>query len=310
MKQEHSSDLYEQSMAQAERLDRQKSVPHIRLLAIDIDGTLLDPSMQITPRTREAIRAAQQAGVVVTLATARRYVNTRPIADVLGLEIPLVLSDGALIVQHPQGIILQTQALQDTVAQQAVDLMVAHGVQPVVQREVVNEVTHMAQEEIWTGPAEFDTSEVHPYFETFPDKIQRLPYEQLCTGQPDPLRVVAFTSEELVYRLIPEVSLLDCTWNMIPHGNYGCAELALLRKDCTKASGVAALARQLDISMAQVMAIGDNMNDIEMLTQAGWGVAMGQAIPSVVAIADAMTTSNAEDGVAIAIEQYILNVRA
>jgi hydroxymethylpyrimidine pyrophosphatase-like HAD family hydrolase len=284
----------------------QQSVPHIRLLAIDIDGTLLDPHMQVTPHTCEAIHAAQQAGVVVTLATARRYVNTRPIADTLGLEIPLVLSDGALIVQHPQAIILQTKALQDSVAQQTVDLMVARGVQPVVQREAVDGVTHMAQEEIWTGPAEYDTTWVRPYFETFPANIHRLPYEQLCTGQPDPLRVVAFTSEELVHRLIPEVSLLDCTWNMIRRGNYGSAELAVLRKDCTKASGVAALARQLDIPMAQVMAIGDNMNDIEMLTQAGWGVAMGQAIASVVAIADAVTTSNAEDGVAVAIERYIL----
>ena len=285
---------------------KQKSVPPIRLLAIDIDGTLLDPNMHITQRTREAIHAAQQAGVVVTLATARRYINTRQIADALGLEIPLVLCDGALIVQHPQAIILQTQLLQETIGQQVVDIMVAHGIQPVVQREIVDKSTYMAQEEIWTGPTAFDTDEVRPYFETFPDRIMRLPFAQLCTGQPAPLRIVAFTTEGLVHILIPEVSLLDCTWNMIRRGNYGSAELAVLRRDCTKASGVAALAHQLDIPMEQVMAIGDNMNDIEMLTQAGWGVAMGQAIPTVVAIADAVTTSNAEDGVAVAIERYIL----
>lgn len=285
---------------------QQKSVPHIRLLAIDIDGTLLNPAMEITPRTRQAIHAAQRAGVVVTLATARRYVNTRQIAEALGLEIPLVLCDGALIVQHPQAIILQTQTLEDTIAQQTVDIMVAHDIQPVVQREVLDGAIHRAQEEIWTGPSQFDTNEVRPYLETFPDSIQRLPYERLCSGQSEPLRIVAFTTEELVHILIPEVSLLDCTWNMIPRGNYGCAELAVLRKGCSKASGVAALAHQLTIPMEQVMAIGDNMNDIEMLTKAGWGVAMGQAIPSVVAIADAVTTSNAEDGVAVAIEQYIL----
>ena len=285
------------------------TVPHIRLLAIDIDGTLLNPSMEITHRTREAIHAAQRAGVVVTLATARRYVNTRQIADALGLEIPLVLCDGALIVQHPQAIILQTQSIESSIGQQTVDIMVAHDIQPVVQREVVDGTLHRAQEEIWTGPSQYDTAEVRPYLETFPDNIQRLPYELLCTGQPEPLRIVAFTTEELVHILIPEVSLLDCTWNMIPRGNYGCAELAVLRKGCSKASGVVALAHQLGIPMEQVMAIGDNMNDIEMLTNAGWGVAMGQAIPSVVAIADAVTTSNAEDGVAVAIERYILNER-
>lgn len=306
MQQEQSSSPQEFAISHKQQSTDKKNIPHIRLLALDIDGTLLNPQMQISPRTREAIHAAQKAGVVVTLATARRYINTCPIAEMLGLEIPLVLCDGALLVQHPQGILLQTQPLQAAIAQQAVDLMIAHGVQPVVQRETMDVTAHVAQEEILTGPAEFDTEWVIPYFETFPQNIHRLPYSQLCTGQQDPLRVVAFTSEELVYKLIPEVSLLDCAWNMIPRGNYGCAELAVIRTHCSKASGVAALARLLDIPLTQVMAVGDNMNDIEMLTQAGWGVAMGQAIPSVIAIADAVTTSNAEDGVAVAIERYIL----
>ena len=60
-------------------------IEQIKLLAIDIDGTLLNPHKQITPRTREAVRAAQQAGIIVTLATARRYQNTSPLAQELGL---------------------------------------------------------------------------------------------------------------------------------------------------------------------------------------------------------------------------------
>ena len=285
----------------------QRTVPTIRLLALDVDGTLLDPHMQITPRVRAAIHAAQQVGVVVTLATARRYINTRPIADALGLEIPLVLCDGSLVIQHPTGIVLQTQSFPAAIAQQTVDLMVQHGIQPVVQHDIVHETTHIAQEQIWTGPVALDTEWVRPYLATFPNSIRRLPIEHLCTGQPDPLRVVAFASEERAYGLIPSVTELDCTWNAIRRGNYGWAELAVLRKHCSKASGVSALARHLDIPMEQVMAIGDNMNDIEMLSQSGWGVAMGQAIESVLDIADAVTTSNAEDGVAVAIERYILN---
>src|ERR1700741_3138072 len=66
----------------------------IRLIVIDIDGTLLNPEKEITPRTRAAIKAAQDAGIVVTLATGRRYYNTRPVAEDLGLEIPLILCDG------------------------------------------------------------------------------------------------------------------------------------------------------------------------------------------------------------------------
>jgi Cof subfamily protein (haloacid dehalogenase superfamily) len=272
----------------------------IRLLTIDIDGTLLNPQKHITPRTRTAIQAAQQQGIIVTLATARRYINTAPIAHELGITIPVILCDGALIIEHPDGSVLHRRAIEATVAQQAVEILVRHGVQP-----VVHHINGMI-EETWTGLSEYDNEWVTEYFATFPDHMQRLPYISCCTGQPDPLRVVAFTSEEIVHQLIPEIALLNCAWNMTRRGSYGTAELVVMHPTCSKASGVQALAQQLGIPLEQVMAIGDNNNDIEMLQSVGWGVAMGQASDHVKAIADAVTTSNAEDGVALAIERYAL----
>jgi Cof subfamily protein (haloacid dehalogenase superfamily) len=274
----------------------------IQLLAIDIDGTLLNPQRQITPRTRAAIQAAQQQGIIVTLATARRYINTAPIAAELGISIPVILCDGALIIAHPDGAVLHTRVLDAAIAQQAVEILVHHGVQPVVHH--VNGLI----EETWTGQAEYDNEWVTGYFSTFPDHLRRFPYASCCIGHPDPLRVVAFTSEEIVNRLIPEISELDCAWNMTRRGSYGTAELAIMHTACSKASGVIALARQLAIPLQQVMAIGDNNNDIEMLQSVGWGVAMGQAPNHVKAIAHAVTTSNAEDGVALAIENYALRL--
>ena len=76
-------------------------------------------------------------------------------------------------------------------------------------------------------------------------------------------------------------------------------------KACSKASSVITLARHLNISLSEVMAIGDNVNDLEMLQAVGWGVAMGQASATIKAAAHAVTASNAEDGVAVAIERYI-----
>src|ERR1035438_702835 len=108
-------------------------LPALKLLALDIDGTLLNPQKQITPRAYEAIRAAREAGIIVTLATARRYFNTAPIAAELAMEIPLVLCDGALAMHHPAAEVLFKQLLDPSLAQQAVDLMVQHGVQPVIQ---------------------------------------------------------------------------------------------------------------------------------------------------------------------------------
>lgn len=272
----------------------------VKLLVIDIDGTLLDPGGKITPATREAVQAAQRAGVIVTLATARRYSNTTAIASELGLDIPLILYDGALIVQHPQKIILHVHPVLATVGQQAVNLLVCHKLQPVVHPN------KGLQEEIWTGPAEFDNPWVKSYFAVFPEQVQRMPFERLCTGHPDPLRVVAFASEEAIHALLPEVSALDGTWTITRRGNYGSSELAIMNPSCSKASGVTELARYLNISLDEVMAIGDNNNDIQMLRSVGWGVAMGQAPGAVKAAARAVTASNWEDGVALAIHRYVL----
>lgn len=274
--------------------------PHIKLIVIDIDGTLLDPMGRITERTRAAVQAAQEAGIIVTLATARRHGNTAPIAAELGLTNPLILYDGGLVVMHPQGTLLHAQTLRPPIAQQAVELLVRRHIQPVAHplQELV--------EEIWTGVEEHDGCWLDTYFAANLDQIRRMSYESICTEQAAHLRVVGFASEEALLPVIPELSSLHCSWNFTKRGNYGCAELAIMEAGCSKASGVMALARQLRIPRQQVMAIGDNNNDIEMLRYAGWGVAMGQANDAVKAGADAVTASNAEDGAAQAIERYAL----
>lgn len=273
---------------------------HIGMLVIDIDGTLLNPYGDITAPTRAAVQAAQQAGILVTLATARRYCNTRQIADVLGLHMPLILYDGALIVEHPQGTILHRETLDAAIAQQAVDILVRHGVQPVVHPDMG------LDEQIWTGPDEFDNLWLDEYFTIFSDMVCRMPFAQLCAGKTDPLRVVAFDSEETILKVTPEIAALDCSWTSIKRGNFGSAELVAMRAGCSKASGMVALARQFGVPLDQVMAIGDNNNDREMLQCAGWGVAMGQAPQAVKAVARAVTATNAEDGAARAIERYAL----
>jgi Cof subfamily protein (haloacid dehalogenase superfamily) len=272
----------------------------VKLLVIDIDGTLLDPQRQITSRTRAAIQAAQAAGVIVTLATGRGHRNTFPVADELGMAIPLITYDGALILQHPDRTIIHTHFLAATIAQQAAEILIEHRIQPVIHR------MNGAGEEIWTGHAEFDNPELAIYFATFPI-ARRMDHATLCTNQPDPLRVVAFASEETLSHLAPSVDRLECAWYILERGNYGCSEISIMNKTCSKASSVAMLAQHLNIPLSEVMAIGDNINDLEMLQEVGWGVAMGQASDTIKEAAHAITASNAEEGVALAIERYILS---
>lgn len=272
----------------------------IKLIALDIDGTLLDPGGCITPRVRAAVHAAQRAGIVVALATARRYTGAKQVADALGLELPLIVYDGALIIHYPARTMLYSRPLSSHVAGQVVEIFLHHNIQPVVQ------FCDRLLEEVWTGPAARDHPEVVTYIAAAAGCLRRLPYERLRTGRVDPLRVVAFASPEAIGRIVPEVSVLACAWNALDQGSFGCAELAVMHPGCSKASGVAALAALYAIPLAHVMAIGDNTNDVTMLQVAGWGVAMGQAPAVVQAAARALTTSNQEDGVAVAIERYAL----
>src|SRR5258708_21292123 len=96
---------------------------NIKMLVIDIDGTLLNPQGQITPATLASVHAAQQAGIVVTLATARRYCHTAKIANELGLLGPVILYDAPLIIQHPQRTILRQRPPNAQIAHQRVDLL-------------------------------------------------------------------------------------------------------------------------------------------------------------------------------------------
>jgi len=273
---------------------------NIKIIVIDIDGTLLTPDGSITARSLEVVQAAQQAKIAVTLATARRYYNTAMIANELGLKTPLIVYDGAIIIQHPHKAILHKHLLSARVGQQAVDMLIRHKIQPVVHP------FKDTQEEIWTGPSALDNAWVDTYFASAPTQVHRMPFETLCIGNPDPIRVVAFASGEVIYTLLPEIAALECSWTIIRRGNYGSAELAIMNPSCSKASGIVELARYLSVSLEQIMAIGDNNNDIEMLRTVGWGVAMGQASEAVKSAARAVTASNREDGVAQAIQHYAL----
>jgi len=272
----------------------------IKMIVIDIDGTLLDPEGEITERTRAAVQEARQAGIVVTLATARRYCNTVQIARELDLECSLIVSDGAMIAGYPQATVMQTHPLRSQVARQAVELFVRYNLQPVVHPDTG------LQEEIWTGPIDKDNLWLEAYFSVYTEQVHRMPYEKLGAGHPDPLRVVTFDTEEAIAAVIPGITALDCSWNTIKRGTYGCAEITVMDPRCSKASGVMTLARAMDIPLQEILAIGDNNNDIPMLQVVGWGVAMGQAPTSVKAVAQAVTGSNAEDGAAQAIETYAL----
>jgi Cof subfamily protein (haloacid dehalogenase superfamily) len=275
--------------------------PFYRLLMLDIDGTLLNEQSQITPRTHRAIRAAQAAGVVVALATARRHYSAQTFAADLGLRGPLVSYDGALIRLFHSGERWHSNPLPAVVGQAAVDAIARHGLQPLAQYDLD------AGERLLAGPESHDTPWNSVYFTLYADQLERHPLDELCAGEGELLRVVAFGPEERLERLAADLRSLPCQLYLNPAGSYGSAELSIMNPTTSKGNALSVLSSRLQLPPSQTMALGDSFNDISMLGVAGLGVAMGNAPPEVRAVARALTLPNTQDGAALAIERYLLN---
>jgi len=275
-------------------------VRRIRLVVTDVDGTLLDPGGCLTPRTREAIQALAASGVTLALATGRRWTGASVAASSFDFRGPMIHMDGAMIRTYPDGEMLHSAPLDRVVAQQAAEAMARYGIQPIAQySDLTDDFLHVSQEAAhpeWTAT----------YLPAFQQQTRYRPVAQLCDIAVDPIRLAAFAPLSILRRVAVDLASHDCGRQLLLLGNYGVAELTLFSSAVSKGNALKILAHHLAIPLDETMAIGDGANDISMLRAAGVGVAMGQAPRRVRAIADAVTTSNAEDGLARAIEQYAL----
>lgn len=273
---------------------------NVRLLVCDVDGTLLDPTSQLTPLTKAAVRAAVAAGCVVTLATGRRFRTAKPIADALGLELPLLVQNGALIKDSVTGEVLHHCHLTTEAAAVAIQHFWQAGVQPIVYENA------FSGERLFTGPAERDSDANRAYLGRNGELVRRSTLAELLDVAP-PLEVAILDAYERVQPL--SAGLAHPAFRTIPYSSTtqsGVVFLEVLAADCSKAQALHALARHFDVPLSQTMAIGDNYNDIELLSAAGIGVAMGNAQPAIMAAARHVTGPNSADGVAEAIARFIL----
>lgn len=272
-----------------------------RLVALDLDGTSLTSDGQITRRLSRAVREAQARGVIVTLATARRWIGATPYAEQLGVEGALILYDGAMARAYPGGGVEMARPLDPSVTQRAAESLAARGL------EVVAQVGGPDGERLVVGETAADSPWIDAYLARFPQQVTRVALADLASAAAETLRLVSFGPEELLRASLDALDGLEAGWQVLPQGSYDIGELTVFAREVSKGAGLRWLAASLGISMAQTMAIGDHVNDLSMLRAAGLGVAMGNADPEIQAAANAVTASNDEDGAALAIERYILD---
>lgn len=267
----------------------------IKLIAIDMDGTLLDPENNITSGVKQAITAARQQGVAVVLATGRPYIGVKRYLEQLDMLSPddyCVTYNGALVQKAASG---QCVA-ETTLGYEDYRYLEA------LSRQLGVHFHALDHHILYTANRDISRYTVHEA------ALTGIPLHFCEPEQMDP--AIRFPK----VMMIDEPALLDAAIAALPpetRTRYTVLKsapyyLELLDKRVNKGTGVQALAGVLGLQPENVMAIGDQENDMAMLHYAGTGVAMGNAIDSVKAVADFVTKTNGEDGVAHAIKHFVL----
>lgn len=261
----------------------------IKLIASDMDDTLLNKDCQISPRNEAAIRKALDAGKIFLIATGRMYVSVRPYAEKLGLDVPLVTYNGALVKGSLSGKVYYEHKMKLSTANEVLEycrekgyyLQLYVGDSILIKQE--NECSRM-----YTKISGIQTTAIG---------------DALYHTDEAPYKILVMTkSEEFaeVWQQFKEdfAGKLDVTSSK---DNF----LELMEPGVNKWEAVKSVAASYGVQPQEIMCIGDSNNDVKMIANAGIGVAVANAKDSVKENAKIITASNNDDGVALVIESIL-----
>jgi Cof subfamily protein (haloacid dehalogenase superfamily) len=262
-----------------------------RLLALDIDGTLLDSQHQLRPRVARAVVAACDAGVIVTLATGKLFRSIQPLIETLGLSCPQICLNGAAIMEDVSAPPLYYAPLTDD-----------------DRRSVIESVRRLAPE---TLISQFALDAIYvdrehpslPVFEEFGEQAPEMTTNLLDVAEPVAAKILVVGSLDQVALLHEEVapllgSRLYITTTMPIF-------LEFFQVAANKGRALRRLRESLGIAREEVVAIGDGANDAPLLREAGLAIAMANGAAETRAAAQIITPSNDEDGVAVVLERLM-----
>ena len=277
-------------------------MPPYRLIAIDIDGTLLDSRSQLRPAVRDALRHADDAGVHVLLCTGRRYRTALPVAQDAGLALPIVCHSGALAKETGGHHTVHCRPLGRAALDALLDALADERLTPFAYTDTYERgrdfvVERDAQLTIYH---EDYLAKNHGVFAEVDSLREDLGADvvQVCTfAHLGELREIRGRLDDRLGGLV--------TSHLLSAPAYRGHFLEFQARDASKWAAITALAHADGIAADHIAAIGDNENDISMLRAAGLGVAMGNADYAVKSAADVVTASNDDDGVARVIEKLL-----
>ena len=275
----------------------------IRLVGVDIDGTLLDSRWQLPDRNREAICAAVDAGVEVAIVTGRRYDFAKPVIDLLPCPVTAIVSNGA-IVRSPDGATHLRRQLPRAAAREVLEATRDYrdGAAIIFDRPRDGQVVFERID--WSHPSRRGYAERNRAFIVEVDPLESAltedPIQVMFNGGVGPMR-------DLVELLRGLPAARGCEVAVTEYVDRDFSLVDVLPAGCKKGSTLAEWAARRGYARDEVMALGDNLNDLEMLEAAGLPVVMGNAVPALLARGWHVTGTNDEAGVATAIERFVLD---
>jgi Cof subfamily protein (haloacid dehalogenase superfamily) len=273
----------------------------IRLIAIDIDGTLLDSQGRLPTANVEAIHAAVSRGVHVALATGRSYPFARPVANVLPPTVSLIVSNGA-IERGLDGTTHARRLLPRDVARRVLGSTLdhRHATALIFDRDADGQLMHESMD--WEHPGRKGYWARNRSFigQSVPleDALVEDPIQVMFNGPVEGMRELRETLASAAEGFA--VSLTEYV-----DRNFSLVDITA--PEATKGRALAWRARQLGLTRDEVMAIGDNFNDLEMLEFAGRPVVMGNAVEALRLRGWATTAPHDDAGVAAAIQRFVLD---
>ncbi len=279
----------------------------IRLVAIDIDGTLLDGHGNLPERNRHAVHRAARAGIHVALATGRAFHHTRPIAEALwdaalpDDRLSLLVSNGAL-VKRLNGATLASRLLPREVARAIVTATRPkhQGVAVIFDRNDARQYVYDGID--WSHPRRAWYYERNRAYITKAEPIEEAltedPVQVAYTGSVAQMRALADT-----VRALPDAGRVTVT--LTEYAAQDFSLLDIVTGGSSKGAALAVLGGRLQIDRAHVMAVGDNLNDREMLAFAGAPVVMGNAVAPLLALGWPVTGTHDDCGLAQALDALL-----
>ncbi len=272
-----------------------------KLLAIDLDGTLLDKQEKVSKYNLEKLKQVKDLGIIIAIVTGRRYFSMLKVAQQLEIDAPYACFNGGLIVDSKRSKLIKSITLEKNYADRLFDNIANLGVPVFAYRGGLGKPN-----------VYYKNESLHPriqmYLQGEKDELVKVNDATDISFSPMCIKTFGFQEEvdkayNFVIDSVPnEVQVLKTV------GVNGTHYLEFYPKKANKAFALEYLSKLYNIPQSDIIAIGDNLNDKEMIEWAGLGIAVGNAHPDIVAIADYVTEKAEDSGVGKAIAE-IFNIR-